>query len=371
MKQLKIVLFVWLLGLLCPVTGYSQGLAGQISGLQSVLGDLYDQMMPLCEKLISVGRGIAGFAALWYIASRVWRHLAAAEPIDIYPLLRPFALGFAILIFPKVIAMINGILSPTVTATAAMVQGSNQAIAVLLKQKEQAVKESEGWQMFVGQTGGGDKDKWLKYTYGESYSEGLLEGLGNDVKFYMAKESYNFRNAIKAWISQILQIIFESAALCINTMRTFHLIVLAIIGPIAFGISVFDGFQHTLSGWIARYINIYLWLPVANIFGAIIAVIQQKMIELDISQIKTQGDTTFGAHDSAYLIFLIIGIVGYFSVPSVAGYIIHAGGGNALTHKVSSLFASTVTTVISTAAAAGRGFGSIARSAVPDRKTKS
>jgi hypothetical protein len=78
--------------------------------------------------------------------------------------------------------------------------------------------------------------------------------------------------------------------------------VLAIIGLMAFGISVFDGFQHTLSGWITRYINIYLWLMVANIFGAIISMIQQKMTELDISQINTQGDTVFGAHDTAYLI---------------------------------------------------------------------
>lgn len=353
-KRLLLTAGFWLL-LTAP--GQAQGFGSQISGLHSVLADLYDQMMPLCEKLISVGRGIAGFAALWYIASRVWRHLAAAEPIDIYPLLRPFALGFAILIFPKVIAMINGILSPTVQGTSSMVSESNKAISVLLKRKEDAVKQSESWQMFVGDAGGGDKDKWLKYTYGESYSEGMLEGLGNDVKFYMAKESYNFRNAIKAWISEILQVLFESAALCINTIRTFHLIVLAIIGPLAFGISVFDGFQHTLTGWISRYINIYLWLPVANIFGAIIGKIQEKMIELDISQIKSQGDTIFGTHDIAYLIFLIIGIVGYFSVPSVANYIIHAGGSNALMHKVTSLFASTVTSIGNKAFPARGGFG--------------
>ena len=39
--------------------------------------------------------------------------------------------------------------------------------------------------------------------------------------------------------------LFEAAALCINTIRTFYLIVLAILGPLVFGIAVFDGFQHT------------------------------------------------------------------------------------------------------------------------------
>ena len=52
-----------------------------------------------------------------------------------------------------------------------------------------------------------------------------------------------------------------------HTIRTFQLIVLAILGPLVFGLSVFDGFQHSLRHWIARYINTFLWLPVANIFG--------------------------------------------------------------------------------------------------------
>jgi conjugative transposon TraJ protein len=111
------------------------GLANNINGLQGVLDQLYTEMIPLCSQLIGVGRGIAGFAALWFIAVRVWRHLANAEPIDVYPLLRPFVIGFAILIFPAVIGLINGIMQPTVTATSSMVTNSNEAIAALLQQK--------------------------------------------------------------------------------------------------------------------------------------------------------------------------------------------------------------------------------------------
>src|ERR1017187_4597593 len=86
------------------------GIANDIKGLQYVLDTIYSQMLPLCSSLIGVGRGIAGFAATWYIAYRVWRHIANAEPIDFYPLFRPFVIGFAVLIFPSVIAMINGVL---------------------------------------------------------------------------------------------------------------------------------------------------------------------------------------------------------------------------------------------------------------------
>ena len=328
----------------------AQSLGNEIGGLQQVLQQLYDEMLPLCSQLIGVGRGLAGFAAIWYIASRVWGHISRAEPIDFYPLFRPFVIGFAVLIFPSVIAMINGVLRPTVTATSAMVDNSDAAIANLLKQKEEAIEKSSIWQMYVGENGSGDRDKWYQYTHpGEDPSdEGWMEGIGNDIKFAMAKASYNFRNSVKEWMSEVLHVLYMAAALCINTIRTFYLIVLAILGPLVFGIAVFDGLAHTLMIWIARYINIFLWLPVANIFGSIIGKVQEKMIALDIQQINQNGDTFFSSADTAYLIFMIIGIIGYFSVPSVANYIVHAGGGNTLLYKVNSVFSSSASKAVNT-----------------------
>ena len=332
--------------LLFPHLGLAQtGFAGKIRSLQEVLEQLYDDMMPLCSRLIGVGRGIAGFAATWYIASRIWRHIANAEPIDFYPLFRPFVIGFAVLIFPSVIAMINGVMKPTVTGTRAMVTDSDAAVAQLLRMKEEAIKKTAYWQMYVGTTGSGDRDKWYKYNYGDK-GEGWLETIGNDIKFASAKFSYNFRNSIKQWMSEVLKVLFEAAALCINTIRTFYLIVLAILGPLVFGLAVFDGFQHTLTVWLARYLNIFLWLPVANIFGGIMGKIQENMLAEDLQQIATNGDTFFSTTDTAYLIFMIIGIIGYFTVPSVANYIVHAGGGNTLLYKVTNMMSTSSRTVI-------------------------
>ncbi|WP_433780710.1 conjugative transposon protein TraJ [Flavobacterium anhuiense] len=336
--------------LLFPLPIMAQGLGDDMSSLHGVLDQLYDEMMPLCSNLIAVGQGIAGFGSIWYIASRVWRHIASAEPIDFYPLFRPFAIGFCIMIFPSVLALINGVMKPTVTATAAMVTGSNNAVAVLLKEKEKAIKETDSWKMYVGAAGMGDRDRWYKYTHdgADPSDESMLAGIGNDVKFAMEKASYSFRNSVKEWMSEILRVLFEAAALCIDTLRTFQLVVLSILGPLVFGIAVFDGFQHTLTVWLARYINIYLWLPVANIFGSIIGKIQELMLKLDLSQVQATGDTFFSRTDIAYLIFMIIGIIGYFTVPSVANYIVHAGGGGALGQKVTSLFGTSASSVVRT-----------------------
>jgi conjugative transposon TraJ protein len=335
------------LGVLLPNISFCQDYTGEVESFQSVLERLYEEMLPLCSRLIDVGRGLAGFGAMWYIASRIWRHIANAEPVDFYPLLRPFALGLAILLFPSVLTLINSVLKPTVTGTAAMMEGSNNAIAYLLKKKEEAIRQTPAWQMYVGIDGGGDRDKWYRYTHPDGTEEGVLDGIGNDIKFAMAKASYNFRNSIKQWMSEILHVLYAAAALCINTIRTFYLIVLAILGPIVFGFSVFDGLTHTLTIWIARYINVFLWLPVANIFGSIIGKIQENMLKMDIQQVNQYGDTFFNSSDTAYLIFMIIGIVGYFTVPSVASYIVHASGANALLYKTTSLVSGGAQTAVS------------------------
>lgn len=335
-KSVRVTL--WMMSaILLPVLASAQdgGIAGDIKSLHSVLDQLYEEMIPLCGQLIGVGRGIAGFAAMWYIAARIWRHLSHAEPIDFYPLFRPFVIGFAILIFPSVIGLINGVMKPTVSGTASMVTNTDAAIAALLKQKEKAIKQTDIWQMYVGESGTGDRDKWYKYTHpnDEPDDEGMFEGIGNDIKFAMSKASYNFRNSIKEWMSEVLQLLFAAASLCINTIRTFNLIILAILGPLVFGLSVFDGFHHTIRHWLARYINVFLWLPVANIFGAVIGKIQENMLKIDLSQISGTGDTFFSRTDMGYLIFMIIGIIGYFTVPSIASHIMWVGGGDALTSK--------------------------------------
>ncbi len=332
--------------LLFPAFAFGQASDSGVAGLHHLLESIYDQMMPLCSELIGVSRALAGFGATFYIAYRVWNHISKAEPIDFYPLFRPFVLGFCIMIFPSVLAMINTIMKPTVTGTSAMVDNSNAAVAVLLLKRQEAMINTEAWQMYVGNDGMGDQDRWYRYTNdgADPSDEGMLEGLGNHFKFNGQKMWFLFKFWIRTLFSEILRIVFEAAALCINTLRTFQLVVLSILGPLVFGLAVFDGFQHTLTAWIARYINIFLWLPVANIFGAIIGKIQEEMLKKDIAEIASQGDPSFFSEtDTAYMIFMIIGIVGYFSVPSVASYIMQAGGGGALQSKTTAGF-NTVTT---------------------------
>lgn len=316
-----------------------------IQSLQSVLDQLYATMLPQCAALIGTAQAVAGFAALWYIAARVWPSIARGVELDFYPLLRPFALGGAIALFPAVIALMNAILQPISDGTGQMYNNANASIATLLQEKQAALQNTQDYRMYVGATGNGDEALWESYT--GNTGSGPIDGISNAFQFAMAKAYYNFKNAIKEWLSEVLQVVYEAAALCINTIRTFQLLVLAILGPLVLGFSVFDVFHGSLRVWLAKYVHVFLWLPVANIFGAIIANIQVNMLQLDITQIQAGGTTSFNQIDTGYLIFLIIGIVGYFFVPTVAGYIVYGGGGDGFAARIYRLGTSTVTQIAS------------------------
>lgn len=281
---------------------------------------LYDQMMPLCGNMIGVAKGIAGLGALFYVAYRVWQSLSRAEPIDVYPLLRPFAIGLCIMFFPSVVlGTINSIMSPVVQGTNGMLQSETldmQRYAEIKDKLEyEAMRRNPETAYLVDNT-----------VFEERLDQLGITDVGEMAGMYIERGLYQTKKWIREAFREVLEIIFKAAALIIDVIRTFFLIVLAILGPLAFAISVWDGFQSTLTQWITRYISVYLWLPVSDLFSTILARLQSLMLQSDIERMQTDPNFSLDSSDAIYLIFLIIGIVGYFTIPTVAGWIISAGG---------------------------------------------
>ncbi len=295
---------------------------GEFDSLHEILRNLYTEMMPLCENMAGVAKGIAGLGALIYIALKVWQSLARAEPIDVYPMLRPFAIGIAIMFFPNlVIGGINGVMSPVVQGTHLMLESQTFSMNEYQEQKDKLEYEAMM------------RNPETAYLVSNEEFDKQIDELGWGASdlitmagMYIDRSAYQMKKMIRDFFREILELMFAAAALVIDTLRTFFLIVLAILGPIAFAISVWDGFQSTLSQWFCRYISIYLWLPVSDIFSSILARIQILMLQNDIVALESDPNYSVEASNGMYIIFLIIGIIGYFTIPTVANWVIQAGG---------------------------------------------
>ena len=290
--------------------------------LHQILRSLYDEMMPLCEDMAGVAKGIAGLGALFYVAYRVWQSLARAEPIDVFPMLRPFAIGLCIMFFPTVVlGTLSGVLSPIVQGTAKMLETETLDMNEYREQKDKLEYEAM------------KRNPETAYLVSNEEFDKQLEELGwspDDLVtmagMYIERSMHQMKKGVRDFFRELLELLFQAAALVIDTLRTFFLVVLSILGPIAFAISVWDGFQSTLTQWICRYVQVYLWLPVSDMFSTILAKIQVLMLQSDIERMQADPNFSLDSSDGVYIVFMIIGIIGYFTIPTVSGWIIQAGG---------------------------------------------
>ena len=305
-------------------------LAIEFNNLHQILRELYTDMMPLCSNMAGVAKGLAGLGALFYVAARVWQSLSRAEPIDVYPLLRPFVIGLCIMFFPTfVLGTINTIMSPIVKGTHRMLETQTLDMNEYRRQKDRLEYEA---MMRNPETA------WLvdNEVFDQRLSELGVFDAPEIAGMYIERGFYSLKKTVRDWFRELLELLFSAAALVIDTIRTFFLIVLSILGPIAFAISVYDGFQSTLTQWISRYISVYLWLPVSDLFSSILAKIQVLMLHNDIMELQSNPNYSVDASNAVYIIFMIIGIIGYFTIPTVANWIITAGGMGGYNRNISS-----------------------------------
>lgn len=293
------------------------------ASLHELLRSTYQEMMPLCGEMTGIAKGIAGLGALFYVAVRAWSSLSRAEPIDLFPLLRPFVLGFCIMFFPTIVlGTMNTILSPVVQGTERMVNKQTVQLDKLIAKRD---KLQEAAYLRNPETA---------YLVSNEAFDQKIEEMGiigpsdavTIAGMYAERAAYKTKQWLMKQLHDLIELLYHAAALIIDTLRTFFLIVLSILGPIVFGIAVWDGLSGSLTAWFSRYISVYLWLPVSSVLSALLTKIQVLMVQKDIAALS---DPNYLPDSGSwyYIVFFLIGIVGYFCVPTVAGWIIEAGGG--------------------------------------------
>ena len=169
-----------------------------------------------------------------------------------------------------------------------------------------------------------------------------LQALGIDEQSQQAldrmqseRKSWSFKGMILKALTAIMELFFAAAGVILDVLRTFYLIVLSLLGPIAFAISIFDGFQNTLVQWFSKYISIYLWLPISDLFSAIIARLQTLSLQHDAEMMAQDYNWYFDMSNSINLIFILVAICGYLCIPSIASWVVQANGFSSYNRTIS------------------------------------
>ncbi|MCG6190852.1 hypothetical protein [Maribellus maritimus] len=276
---------------------------------------LVQQGVTHARVLVDLARATGGIAAFFYISKRIYEQLIADNPVSILPLLRPFALLLVITFWGP---FVNLLLAPTKGLTAlseAVYADKKYIVKEKLEEKQQAILSTDLPLFYENE----EKEAalWDKGINLLLTSYNIISGraVQNQVSFYLMDA-----------LRQLLESFFEVLVYLVAFLRTVFGVLLVIFGPLVFALSIFDGFQDNYLQWIARFVNVNLYLPVALLILSIVQEILIYVLDLEIAQINAMVIYQPRMFFVSNLIVPVFGIVGMAMVPKIASWILSASG---------------------------------------------
>jgi conjugative transposon TraJ protein len=267
--------------------------------------------------LVDMARAIGGIAAFFYISKRIYEQLIADNPVSILPLLRPFALVLVITFWGP---FVNLLLAPTKGLTKlseAVYADKKHIVKQKLEDKQQAILATD-----------------LPLFYENEEKEAALwdKGINLLLTTYNIISGRAIQNQINFYLMdatrQMLESFFEVLVYLIAFLRTVFCVLLVIFGPLVFALSIFDGFQDNYLQWIARFVNVNLYLPIALLILALVQEILIYVLDMEIAQINAMLIYQPQMFFVSNLIVPVCGIIGMALVPKIASWIVSASGTN-------------------------------------------
>ncbi len=265
--------------------------------------------------LVDMARAIGGIAAFFYISKRIYEQLIADNPVFILPLLRPFALVLVISFWGP---FVNLLMVPTKGLThlsEAIYADKKHLVVEKLEEKRDAI-------LVV--------DMPLFYENEEKEAALWDKGINLLLTTYNIISGRALQHQINLYIMdavrQLLESLFEVLVYLIAFLRTVFCVLLVVFGPLVFALSIFDGFQENYLGWIARFVNVNLYLPIALIILSLVQEVLIYVLDQEIALIHSMLFYQPSLFFVSNLVVPVCGIIGLAMVPKIASWIVQASG---------------------------------------------
>ena len=267
--------------------------------------------------LVDMARAIGGIAAFLFIAKRIFEQLIADNPIMILPLLRPFALVLVITFWGPFVHLLMVPTQGLTSLSGEIYSNRQEQVSERLEEKQDAILLNDLPVFYENEEK--EADLWDKGINVLLTTYNIISGraLRNQINFYLMDGT-----------RQLTEVVFEVVVYLIAFLRTVFCVLLIIFGPLVFAISIFDGFGDSYLQWIARFINVNLYLPIALI---ILSLTQHLLVYVLDTEIAMMSRISFYEPSLFFVSNLVVpicGICGLVMVPKIASWIVNASGTN-------------------------------------------
>ncbi|CAH1002542.1 hypothetical protein LEM8419_03416 [Neolewinella maritima] len=329
----KSLLRILVLVFLTTATASAQTYADvDLTRADAMLERVYDSIFERAGIFVSIACLIGAMGAIVMISTHIYGRMLDRKSIYLSEITRPLVIMAALILYTPLVNTVNLVLSPTLTASKALVNGERDVLDNVLEEMLNNDVENGRYDAYVGDLGEGSFDKYIE-AYGLEDEAGFMgtDRIGQFLSWRIESHMYKIRWAIRNALFWLLAFLYTAVVFCLSAVRTFTLSVLALVGPLALGFSLWKPFSSSFATWLGRYIGVYLWLPVANIFGFLITTVMTEFNLVHLETVQATGtDMGLSSLDIMYAIMLVTGIVGYIAVPSITAYVITASGASSL-----------------------------------------
>ena len=147
----------------------------------------------------------------------------------------------------------------------------------------------------------------------------IWEGIKKFVKNFFSVTSFGVGALIGAVLFLIVKILlFAQQVLC-----ALYITIAGLIGPLIFALAILSGYSTGIRSWIARYIQIAMWVPIGYII---------MYINLQVGNVFLQNVSSLGGTDLSTEWFMIalqiVALVSIASVPKISAWVIESTGAN-------------------------------------------
>ena len=147
----------------------------------------------------------------------------------------------------------------------------------------------------------------------------IWEGLKKFCRDLLSVTSFTVEAIVSAALFFIVKmLLFAQQILC-----ALYLTIAGLIGPLVFDLAIVSGYAQGIKAWIARYIQIAMWVPI----GYIIMYINLQIGNVFMRNVVDAGGASLST--GWFMVVLqVVALVSVASVPKIAAWVIESTGAN-------------------------------------------
>lgn len=287
---------------------------------------LFDSVINQLSGVTNICFLLCGLFSFAFFANTLMKTWAKGEAIDFHALFRPFVIGIITINFSLVYGLVDGVFEPVNSYTEKVSQVNTREIDKTKEKLEKLKVEFKEEEKRAKQE---DAGFWGGITFVSSINDFFSNLYMNCIDLFLWGLEY------------LSAILFGAVKLVIRAVSLAFRIVLIVFGPFAFALSVLPIFKDNWKGWLSKYLNVCLFIPIANLMDLIINQLHLTLINSHIEVYKdaivrvaedaASVDTTMTTLTISYIIFLLAFLVLYLMIPSIASYIVSSAGMESIT----------------------------------------